>query len=259
MKLLINDAKKSDQFGTIFQNLTQIANEIAMRFSCEKVYVQGMDSSHVCMFELVLKKEWFTEFNFDQGNDQEFICLNTSNMHKVLNIREENQSIEISTKNDDFLHIKFKSDHKTEFNKQFKMSLLDNTVQELTIPEFEYSAEINIPTRKISKLIDQFALFHDTVNITCSEEEIKFDVQGDTGTMEVDIPLEDLNEFLMDEDATVSVTFAVNLLKRVCQFYKLTDEGVLNLSNDYPLRMDYNLENECHLRLYLAPKFDDTE
>ena len=258
MKLLINDTKKCEQFGTIFQNLTQIANEIAMRFSDEKVYVQGMDSSHVCMFELVLAREWFEKFDFSV-DDQEFICINTSNMHKVLNIREDNQNIEISTNGDDFLHIKFKSDKKTEFNKQFKLSLLDNTVQELTIPEFEYSADIDIPTRKISKLIDQFALFHDTVNIVCSEEEIKFDVTGDTGTMDVEIPLEDLNEFSIEDDVTVSVTFGVNLLKRVCQFYKLTDDGVIHLSNDYPLRMDYPMDNESHLRLYLAPKFDDSE
>ena len=259
MKLCINEPKKSEQFGTIFQNLTQIANEIAMRFSEDKVYVQGMDSSHVCMFELVLRKEWFSVYELSEESDHEPICISTPNMHKILNIREENQTIEMTTKNDDFLHIKFKSDHKTEFNKQFKMNLIDNTVQELQIPEFEYSAEINIPTRKISKLIDQFALFHDTVNICCSEEEIKFDVAGDTGTMEVDIPLEDLNEFLIEEEGSVSVTFAVSLLKRVCQFYKLTDEGVLNLSNDYPLRMDYNLENDCYLRLYLAPKIDDSE
>ena len=259
MKLIINDAKKSEQFGTIFQNLFQISNDIAMRFTNEQIYVQGMDSSHVCMFELVLKKEWFTQFDFTEGKDPELVCINTGNIHKVLNIREENQSIEMTINNDDYLYIKFNSVNKSEFNKQFKMTLLDNTIQELTIPDFDYSAEINIPTRKISKLIDQFALFHDIVNISCSEEEIKFVVAGDTGTMEVDIPLEDLNEFLIDEDTIVSVTFAVNLLKRMCQFYKLTDEGVLNLSNDYPLRIDYNLENDCYLRLYLAPKFDDNE
>ena len=69
MKLCINEPKKSEQFGTIFQNLTQIANEIAMRFSEDKVYVQGMDSSHVCMFELVLKKEWFSVYELSEYSD----------------------------------------------------------------------------------------------------------------------------------------------------------------------------------------------
>ena len=103
-----------------------------------------------------------------------------------------------------FFYIKFKSDQKTEFNKQFKLILLDNTVQkELLSLSLSIPRRYNIPTRKISKLIDQFALFHDTVNIVCSEEEIKFDVTGDTGTMEVEIPLEDLNEFLIEDDVTI--------------------------------------------------------
>ena len=59
MRFEINDKRKCELFINIFNNLKKFTDTISLIFDEERLYIQGMDASHVCIYELSLDKSWF--------------------------------------------------------------------------------------------------------------------------------------------------------------------------------------------------------
>ena len=55
-------------FVHIFQHLKLFSNNVNLRFDEDKLYVQGMDGSHVSVFELNITSSWFDEYTIEKDN-----------------------------------------------------------------------------------------------------------------------------------------------------------------------------------------------
>ena len=69
LKFYVKDDNKCDIFVHIFQHLKLFSNNVNLRFDEDKLYVQGMDGSHVSVFELNITSSWFDEYNIEQNKD----------------------------------------------------------------------------------------------------------------------------------------------------------------------------------------------
>ena len=82
MKLIIGNKKKAQVFTAIFQNLNKFTVDVNIYFKEEELYIQGMDSSHCSMFEIVLKKDWFEDYTCDK---ECFVGVNALILYKIFN------------------------------------------------------------------------------------------------------------------------------------------------------------------------------
>ena len=90
MRLVITEPTKVKHFAIIFRQLKDFIADVNIDLTEESLYIQGMGHSHVCLFELILQKEWFSEFEvkkpFAMGIHCEF-------MFKMLGCLEDGQKI----------------------------------------------------------------------------------------------------------------------------------------------------------------------
>jgi len=70
-------------------------------------------------------------------------------------------------------------------------------------------------------------------------------------TNNVDKPEENVEIELSEP---VTLTFSLKYLVNFCKASALSTRVKLCLSNEVPLLVEYGLQNESHLRFYLAPK-----
>ena len=118
MKLTIKDHNKVAKFSSIFQHLKQVVDCIAIHFSVDGMYIQGMDSTQICLFECKLTNDWFDEYEFTQNVDAPRVCVNTTILYKVISAIDEKHKIEISYSGQtDILNIKFGDPTEQVFNK----------------------------------------------------------------------------------------------------------------------------------------------
>ena len=272
MKLVIKNKQKAEKFSHIFRHLKQFVDIISLYFNNDKLYAQGMDSSQVGLFELNINKDWFDEYEINKG-DVKHIATKTSILHKVINTREENQSISIEY--DDFpdkLNISFESDIKEEYNKYFELALIDLSEDLMSLDGHECQADMIFPTKKFSCLIEQHAIFNDNIHILCSEDEIKFTTKGDEGEMIVKMNINDLSEYAIEEDKEIIQSFSLSHLNTMCQFNKLSSEVLIGFCENKPMLMKYilddinpSIDNEeldvpsNYIRFFLAPKINDDD
>jgi proliferating cell nuclear antigen len=263
MNFEITDTTNVGQFCNVFQYLKNITEILNVTFSKDGLYIQGMDNTHVCMFELTLDNTWLSKYKYSSNKESFILAFSSHNLNKILNTRNEDQSIYFKyNQDDDKIEIKFKSKDKknTTFNKSFKLLLLDiGDITHLNIPEFEYSAEFTTHSKTLYTIIDQLSQFHEQIAVTCNEDKIEFDANGDEMSMNVEIKMEDVIEYAVEEEETINVTFSVNYFKKICSLQKFTDNVNIKFSNNYPMFVEYKINENNKLALFLAPKIDDDE
>jgi proliferating cell nuclear antigen len=250
----IKNLKKAEQFVQIFQNLKLFTTNLNISFRKEQVYIQGMDSSHVSLFEVKLAKSWFDVYDIDEDT---VIGLNVSILFKILHIRSDTQTITLIN-NEDNLDIELKSDIKTEYDKFFTLPLIDIDDEELGIPDVDSTLIFSMESKKFKLLIDQFSNFGEDIEFKYADDELMVLSDNNTeGSMKINIKLDDMESCEVEEDANFKSSYNLKIISNMAQFHKLSNDVYLHISSDMPFQINYNLDDDNYLRFFLAPRVGD--
>ena len=262
IEITLNNFQVAECFTHIFQHARLFTDHINIMFDKERMYVQSMDSTRVSIFEIYLPAEWFCKY--EHIGDQTYtLGINSAILFKVLNTRDKNQTLNIkySSDNDDKLFIHFNSDDKSIFDKSFELPLIELETDLMAIPDIDSDAEFSISSANFANIINQLKLFGETIEVNCTEEKIELlSISQESGKMTVEIDIDELTSYSINEGETMNLSFSLNILHNICQFNKLTKEMEIHLTNNYPLKLIYHLNHnnaEGKLMFYLAPKIDD--
>jgi proliferating cell nuclear antigen len=279
MRVIINPSAKSDAFVVLFQNLKTFTDSLNIRFTEEGISIQTMDNSHVSVVELQIPATWFSEY---ECNENLTLGVHVGILAKILASKDKSQILTIvynGENNSDNLEIHFTSsiiveattidkevNKKTKitdvkiYDTHFEIPLVDIESEQIEIPPIDYAAEFSLSSLNFSNIVSQLKLFGDTMDIECSEEKIILYSRGvENGKMSVEIDIDDLTEFSINEGQQLCLSFALNYLHNICAFHKLAKEIELKVCNDYPLCAAYSLGDNATLRFYLAPKISETD
>lgn len=256
MKLEIKDKKKSETFINIFNGLKSFTDRINLMFMPDKLHIQGMDASHICVYELFINKEWFSFWEVTQN---ETFGIILSSFNKVLHTCNSDKQNIIIHNNDlsDKISIEFISEDKGIFNKYFEMPLMDIDEDLLNIPECDYEVDITMDSKRFKTLTDELSHFSDTINIQCNEAEFAVEAIGDEGTMRVVISMDDIDSYTVIENEIIEISFGIRYINQICQFHKLTNICTIHISRGLPIQIKYIIDEDSMMRFYLAPKIDD--
>ena len=263
---VISDKRKKDVFICIFQLLKNSTSQINLIINKTTFHVQGMNKSHVCLFDLKLSFEWF---DYYEVNEKYELCFDTGTFYSIISTKADDQclvfyldddnleSLIIELKNIDNNGQNNSKKTKSTYNKYFKLPLLDYEYEQLIIPNTEYDAEFTVSSRNITDMLCQLNNFGDDINIKCTDDKVIFKTVHDALEMRVDIIVEDLDSYTVVEGEDVNLSYSLIYISKMCITNKLSNNIDFSLSNGYPMKINYNLGNESLLTFYMAPKLTD--
>lgn len=264
MNIQITNPQKAETFASIFQHIKTFTDNINIMFEKERMYIQSMDNSRISIFEIILPKEWFDKYEITNKQNIN-IGINSVILFRILNSKEKTQTIEIvynAEEENDKLNLHFISDNKTEFNKHFEVPLIELEVELMEIPNLEHDAEMTVSSVQFSTMINQLKMFGDTIDIHCCEDKILLNSNSpESGKMSVEMKIDDLNSFSINEGQTMKLSFSLNYLHNICLYNKIAKEMEIGLKDNFPMKIVYKLNGyeDAKLIFYLAPKINDDE
>jgi proliferating cell nuclear antigen PCNA len=228
-----------------------------------------MDNAHVAILELTLPASWFDTYNLISAAESVQLGFNATFLHRILSSRDKNQQIHLVHSEEDtdlwLIQLTCVDDSENQntkpyFDKHFELPLIDIEEQAMQIPEIEYAAELAMLSAQFAGIVTQLKMFGDTMEVQCSEERIALaSTSQDQGKMFVEIGINDLSEFAIDEGADLSLSFSLTYLKHICAYSKISNSVSIKFSDSYPMRVAYGLgeEEDALLVFHLAPKIND--
>jgi proliferating cell nuclear antigen len=260
MNIQITNSAKAEAFSSIFQHMKLFTESVNVMFEPNRMFIQAMDSARVSIVEMYLPADWFDKYENTKGGTVT-LGINTTIMFKVLSTRDKIQSIllEYNLNQSDKLGLEFTSESKSVFNKNFEIPLMDIDEEMMEIPTMDYQAEFSLPSANFASLVTQMKLFGDTLQFECSEDKIQMSaVSLDVGKMNVNIPIDDLNSFAINEGEELDLSFSITHLSSICAYSKIAKDIEISITNNYPIRLMYLLnDNGAKFVFYLAPKISD--
>lgn len=260
MRLTIDNKSKQEIFVSIFQLLKHWASHINMHFEKDKLYIQAMDKSHVCLADINIKDKWFSHYDCSQTNK---ISLDSSHFAILMNYALKHNTIELKFEDEidpDKLYINFLNDTEKKtgaFDHFFELNLIDIEEDSLGIPEVEYDVDFTIESKKLVDVLSELNTFGQELNIICKQDVIELNASGDAAKIKVNIPVDDLNEYAIAEDEELNISFSLNHLCKMCCSAKLGATIDISLSSEYPMALKYNLGDESQVIFFIAPKIAD--
>ena len=262
MKIQISDKKKKEAFVSLFQILKNCSSLITTKINSESLHIQGMDKSHVCLFDAKINSTWFSSFEINKDVNLSF---DSSVFYSIISSKSDSQDLIISMEddNEDTILIQFIPQEKESkkghdcFKKFFKMPLTEYEYDEMAIPVVEYDAEFSLSSKQISEMFSQLSNFGNDIIIKCSEEEISLTTNGITGEMRVDIPIDDLSGYSIIEGEEIVLTYSLSYINKMCITSKLSNDIEFSLSNNCPMKISYDLGDNSLLQFFMAPKMNE--
>jgi len=267
MKVTINDREKQQLFVAIFELLKGTTSILNLHFKADHLYIQGMDRSHVCLFDISIQQDWFTSYEVND-NDAKRICIHTQTVYSILSSANndshtflvyydgEPDSLFLDLITNEEENKNKKTTHR-EFSRFYKIPLMDDDYNYLEIPESEYDADFTLSAKKINEIVSKMSLFGESLLMQCNEERIDLSTEGLSGHMKVTIPLEDITECSITENIEMKNTFHLGFLQKICLTTKLSEEIQFSMTQGQPLKIQYPLGKDSHVTFFLAPKADD--
>ena len=262
MNIVIKNQQKAECFSGIFQHIRLFTEHINITFEKERLYIQSMDTSHVSIFELYLPSAWFDTYEHNNASPIT-IGINSTLLFKILNTREKTQETNITyvINNGDKLYINFTSENTAIFDKKFEIPLMDLEHDIMGIPDTDYNADFSLCSANFANIINQLKLFGDTLDVECTEEKITLNsLSQETGKMTVQIDINELTEYSINEGETIDLSFSINILHNICMYNKISKNINICLKENFPMKITYNLgEENANMIFYLAPKIKDDD
>jgi len=269
MRFTISRKEKVKQFNDIIKKMQKVCPEVNFVFDTDGLYAQGMNSSHVIIFELKLKNDWFDEYECSRTS---IMGVNCSILATVHNCIIEGQKIKWSYYHDstEELLVYFEG---SGFDKEFEVKLMDIDTEQLEIPEIDYNVDMSINSQDWSKIMSQMNTFGEKTRIslgTDEEQNIYIKTNGDIGKMQVTIKQEQVDEFAIEEGEKIEIEFSTKFLLLMSEFSSLNAISNLHFSSNYPMKMCLSLDHwmeeddekeeiNSYIKFYLAPCVGDDD
>jgi len=263
-----------------------LVNEANMDVQENGLNMQAMDSSHVSLFTLTLKKEGFDNYRCDRPLT---LGLPLGNLQKVLRCASTDDKITVLSEDDaEKLKLTFEANERMcDFN--LKLMTIDS--ETLAIPDETYESCICMPSGEFQRIMRDLAVLGDSCTITVIKGSVSFSAEGDVGIgsitltesseVEGEVKPEMEEEQVGDEEKDkkdkkkkeavekskteivvrnkkgVTSTFALRYLNMFTKATSLSNQVRLHMSPEVPIVVEYPIESYGAIAFYLAPKIEE--
>jgi hypothetical protein len=279
MNFVVSNKDKKELLVSLFQVLKNCSTLVNCNFEPDFLHIQGMDKSHVCLYDVKISKVWFDKYNVDSSIK---LCFDSNMFHSIIGSKSDNQDLFVQME-EDSLHIQFvnaqvdivledqqqeaapkkgkkkkesvaKVNEKKDFKKLFKIPLVEYDYEEMNIPVVDYDAEFSLSSKLAADMFSQLSNFGNDINFTCSEDSIHLTSTSVAGEMCVQIPIDDLTSYSIVEGDKIILDYSLLYLNKMCITNKLSQDIEFCLSNECPMKIAYPLGEGSTIVFYMAPK-----
>ena len=249
--------KNSSYFKSIVSFINNIVECANFKLNKDGVKIVSMDKAHVALIDCFIPSSFFSHYNLNDGQSDITLGINIELLMKILNHLKPDDELIFEYRGDS-LDISFIND---KYKKFYNIKLMDIDYDELCIQDCITSTDINIESKYFYEIIKDFNDIGDVVKFIISKERI--DNENENIELECTGDMTGLRMILCNEDLTVSklqdisLEFSLKNLEIFSKGYNLNKYINIEIDNNFPIKMSYQIMMDGYINYYLAPRIED--
>lgn len=237
---------KAEVLKTLIDATSTLVDEVKVHVTPEGLNLKAVDPAHVAMVELNLRAAAFQEYKADAME----MGLDLEKFKEVLKLAGGDDEVEI-----DF----DPAGHRLVMrigNVTRRMSLVDTTgMSDPKVPKLDLPAHITLTPGELERGIRASEAIADHVVLTADKDAFELLAEGDTDQVHLRLDKSMLAELKSSEK--VKSLFSLDYFANMVKAAKGAPGMSINLGNDYPVRIDFDLAGgNGHVTYLLAPRIE---
>jgi len=240
--------------------IKDILTDATIIFTKDGMKINNFDKTHTILVNVSLNS---TKFEYYDCNPEKIIvCANTLHLFKLISTMSNDDTLSMYIDKNDYhdgivSHLGLQYDNgdiKQCYNQ--KLRLIDPDMEELVVPDVEYSTVINLPTSDFQKIIRDLNGISDRIEIKSVGNDLIFSCEGNFASSKIYRSESDGNmEFIQKKDASIVIQgeFSLKSLSHFIKCTPLCTHLEMYLGNDLPLIVRYDVASLGSIMLCLAP------
>jgi len=228
--------------------ISEIVNEVRFKINKEKIDLVAMDPANVAMVDFKLFSSAFSEYHVEKDHE---LCVSLDSLKSVLKRVKPSDMLTIELDEEkNRLKIQLKSDNVRTFN----LALIDIEEKEQRVPNLNFNAVVETTSMVFDDAIQDADVVADAVILKALNDRFVIEGESNMSNVLAEINKDDETKInLKSSDQSIS-KYSIEYLKKIVKGGKLANKVKLQFGNDYPLRVDYLVEDKVNLGFILAPR-----
>lgn len=265
----------------LFKVINDILSDINFVISNTGISFKGMCSSHTSLLFCNIGIDEFDEYNYKKTGETE-IGINLKSFCKLLSISENNDSLLLELKdNSDNLKLIF--DNKSR-NTEFNLNLLNINSNDIEMLNIKYDVHIDIDLKRLNKLCQEISIVEsDNLEFQINKETKSLFMlsNGNIGTTKttlkskytknpklnfkikkldneiVNTKFENKPDYIVNDfNSEFNISFCIKNLEKIIKLSSIVSRCEINLNDNSPLKLKFNIKDNINLEYYIAPKYE---
>lgn len=224
--------------------LSELVLEVKAKITKEGFEITAIDPANVALVSLKIPAKAFSQFEIEKDEE---LGINLEDLKQVL--RRTSSGPLIIERQDN--NLKFKA--RDKFKKAFSLALIDINAEEKKVPKLDFSTKIELDSRSFAESISDASIVSDSCSFIALENLFVIEAKGTLNSAKTEFTSDEAK--IQARDKT-KAKYSIDYLLKFAKASKLADNIVINFSDNYPARFDFNSQN-LNLSFVLAPRVEE--
>ena len=229
--------------------ISELVSEAIIKVTKNSIELVAMDPANVAMVIFKQLSSSFTEFKVD--NDVE-IGINLTTLKQFLRRAKPTDMLTLELEDN-----KLKILLRGNTTRTFYLPLIDLEEKEQRIPDLNFPLTITINAGILTEAIEDADVVAESVAFEQDGDKFIVSAEGDLSKAKIEIKEGDDCKIVSDAKAKIKSKYSIEYLKKMISGSKLSEQAIINFSDDYPLKMEFRSLDKLTLSFILAPRVEN--
>lgn len=241
------------EWRVVAKAVSTLVEEASFEASAEGISFRAMDPSHVALIDLFWPNSAFEKYVCDK---QFRFTVRVVEFAKLFSRADPKDSVEVSSREDGKLTIKFTD----SYSREFSINLLESPAQPTPLPKIPLNAKVLLTGSTLQQILSDVSTISDRVTIEASSEKVTFSGRSEQGTASatLDRRSPEVLELTLSQNEPAKATYSIEYLINITKAAGSQQPVTLEYSTKMPLRLEFRLGDQGgKLAFYLAPRVEE--
>ncbi len=245
-KITMSDA---DLLKNSIQIVADIVDEGVFKVDSNGVSLLSPDRTMVAVIDFKMLATAFENYSVEKP---ESLGVSLTQFISILKKAKTGSKITLKSDDKNKLEILLEDGGK----RKFELPILDISPEKPPIDQLEFKTKAHLLSSVLEDSVSDADIVDDSIVFETETGKFKAWSKGDTLSSEME--LKEGEEGLMKLESTEKAKsrYPLEYLKKMIKASKLADNCILELSNDYPMRLSYKVIDKLSMSFVLAPRVE---
>lgn len=230
--------------------VADIIDEAQFKITKNGIEMLASDRAVVAVVDFFVPADLFKSYEVDK---EERIGVNLQQFMDVLKRADRGDTVEL-----ELVDKRFQVKLKSNSTRRFVIPLLDISNDEVPpVDKLSFSADAKVTTEILESGIEDASLVADSVVFDVKPGLLTMQTEADNRVAEMALDESSEHMIKLDVHANSHARYSLEYLKKMSKARKVANNVTLSFSNDYPMRLSYQVPKGIKLDFILAPRVDE--